>query len=249
MEGAKLAVPEPGAAAARLRAATRVVALTGAGVSAESGVPTFRGPEGLWGRFRAEDLATPEAFARDPRLVWEWYEWRRQRVAAVRPNPAHVALAALESRVPEFLLITQNVDGLHAMAGSRRTLELHGSLWRVRCMGCGERREERRVPLPEKPPRCGCGALLRPDIVWFGEALDPGIVERAHEASLRAEVVLVIGTSSLVQPAASFPRLARSAGAFVVEINPEQTPLSRFADVCLRGRAGEVVPALLREGP
>src|SRR6188768_3962783 len=133
----------------RLRSSKSTVVLTGAGVSAASGVPTFRGQDGLWRQFRAEDLATPEAFARDPRLVWEWYEWRRQRVAAVRPNPAHVALAALETRVPEFRLITQNVDGLHAMAGSRRTLELHGSLWRVRCMGCGERREERRVPLPE----------------------------------------------------------------------------------------------------
>lgn len=249
IERGTLAVAELGAAVARLRAATRVVALTGAGVSAESGVPTFRGADGLWGRFRAEDLATPEAFTRDPRLVWEWYEWRRQRVAAVRPNPAHVALAALEARVPEFLLITQNVDGLHAMAGSRRMLELHGSLWRVRCIGCGERREDRRVPLPGKPPRCACGALLRPDIVWFGEALDPGIVERAHEASLRAEVALVIGTSSLVYPAASLPQLARAAGAFVIEVNPEQTSLSRLADVWLRGRAAEIVPALLGEGP
>lgn len=248
MEGQTLAVSELDAAAARLKAASRVVALTGAGVSAESGVPTFRGPDGLWRQFRAEDLATPEAFARDPALVWEWYEWRRQRVAACRPNPAHAALAVLESRVSEFLLITQNVDGLHLMAGSRRMLELHGSLWHVRCTGCGERREDRRVPLPDAPPRCGCGALLRPDIVWFGEALDPDVVERAQEASLRAEVALVIGTSSLVQPAASLPQLARAAGAFVIEVNPEPTSLSRQAHIWLRGRAGDVVPALLGEG-
>lgn len=249
MAGTTIAVPELSVAAARLRGAARVVALTGAGVSAESGVPTFRGPDGLWGRFRPEDLATPEAFARDPGLVWQWYEWRRQGVAAVRPNAAHFALATLESRVPEFLLITQNVDGLHALAGSRRMVELHGSLWRARCTGCGERGEDRRVPLPEQPPRCGCGALLRPDIVWFGEALDPGVVWRAHDASLQAEVALVIGTSSLVYPAASLPQLARAAGAFVIEVNPEQTSLSRLADVWLRGRAAEIVPALLREGP
>jgi NAD-dependent deacetylase len=249
MKGETITVPEVEAVAARLGAATRAVALTGAGVSAESGVPTFRGPEGLWGRFRAEDLATPEAFARDPRLVWEWYDWRRQRVAVVRPNPAHAALAALESRVREFLLVTQNVDGLHAMAGSRRVVELHGNLWRVRCTGCAESSEDRRVPLPELPPRCGCGALLRPDIVWFGESLDAAAVGRAQAASTAAEVVLVVGTSSLVYPAAALPHLARAAGAFVVEINPEETPLSRVADVWLRGTAAEVVPALVGERP
>src|SRR5688572_4541686 len=157
---------EGGEAAARLRAAHRVLALTGAGVSAESGVPTFRGPEGLWRRFRPEDLATPEAFARDPKLVWEWYAWRREKVAACHPNAAHRALAALDQRVPEFLLATQNVDGLHARAGSRRMVELHGSLWRVRCTACGHV-GERREALPDLP-RCDCGAVLRPDIVWFG---------------------------------------------------------------------------------
>ena len=233
------------AAAARLRGARRVLALTGAGVSAESGVPTFRGQDGLWRRFRAEDLATPQAFARDPKLVWEWYAWRREVIAPLRPNAAHVALAALEQRLPDFLLATQNVDGLHAVAGSRRLLELHGSLWRLRCVACGHAAEDRRMSLPELPPRCACGTVLRPDVVWFGEMLPPAAVEQAVAAAQEAEVVLVIGTSSLVYPAAALPEMARAAGAFVVEINTETTPLTASADVSLRGPAAEITPALL----
>jgi NAD-dependent deacetylase len=232
----------------RLRGAGRVLVLTGAGVSAESGVPTFRGPEGLWRDFRPEDLANPEAFQRDPRLVWEWYAWRRGLVAPLRPNRAHEAIAALEEQVPELLLATQNVDGLHGRAGSRRLIELHGSLWRVRCTGCGGAEEDRRVPLPELPPRCGCGALLRPDIVWFGEALPRAALERAFEAAREAEVVLVAGTSSIVYPAAALPQVARAAGAFVIEVNPEPTPLTPLVQVSLRGRAAEVVPALVEAG-
>jgi NAD-dependent deacetylase len=232
-------------AAERLRAARHVLALTGAGVSAESGVPTFRGPEGLWRRFRPEDLATPEAFRRDPHLVWEWYAWRRERVAACRPNAAHRALAALDAVRPEFLLATQNVDGLHALAGSRRLIELHGSLWRVRCVGCGRVDEERSVPLSALPPRCACGALLRPDVVWFGEPLSAEAIERAFAAAREAEVMLVVGTSSIVYPAAALPQVARSAGAFVIEVNPETTPLSALAQVSLRGTAAEIVPALI----
>ncbi|HEY7512092.1 MAG TPA: NAD-dependent deacylase [Vicinamibacteria bacterium] len=230
-------------AAARLREAQRVLVLTGAGVSAESGVPTFRGPQGLWRSFRPEDLATPEAFARDPRLVWEWYAWRRETVAACAPNPAHRALAALEGRVPEFLLATQNVDGLHARAGSRRLVELHGSLWRVRCTGCGEV-AARREPFPELPPRCRCGSVLRPDVVWFGETLPVEALQRAFTAAREAQVVLVVGTSSLVHPAAAIPEAALFAGACVVEVNPEPTPLSDRATVSLRGRAADVVPWL-----
>ena len=222
-----------------------VLALTGAGVSAESGVPTFRGQDGLWRRFRAEDLATPQAFARDPKLVWEWYAWRREVIAPLRPNAAHVALAALEQRLPDFLLATQNVDGLHAVAGSRRLLELHGSLWRLRCVACGHAAEDRRMSLPELPPRCACGTVLRPDVVWFGEMLPPAAVEQAVAAAQEAEVVLVIGTSSLVYPAAALPEMARAAGAFVVEINTETTPLTASADVSLRGPAAEITPALL----
>jgi NAD-dependent deacetylase len=234
-------------AAERLRAAHRVLALTGAGVSAESGVPTFRGPEGLWRRFRPEDLATPEAFARDPRLVWEWYAWRREKVAACRPNAAHRALAALDRRAPEFLLATQNVDGLHGLAGSRRMVELHGSLWRVRCTACGHAAEHR-GPLPELPPRCECGAVLRPDIVWFGEPLAPPVLEKAFAAAREAEVVVVAGTSSLVYPAAALPEAALWAGAFVIEVNPEPTPLTARASLSIRGRAAEALPVLVGAG-
>jgi NAD-dependent deacetylase len=234
------------AAAERLSVSRRILALTGAGVSAESGVPTFRGAEGLWRRFRPEDLASPEAFARDPKLVWEWYASRRERLAPLRPNAAHAALAVLEARVPGFLLATQNVDGLHAAAGSRAMVELHGNIWRLRCVAaCSEPREDRRIPLPELPPRCGCGALLRPDVVWFGEALDERAVEKAIQAAESAEVVLVIGTSSLVYPAAALPQVAHAHGAFVIEVNPQETPLTPSVDVSLRGKAAELVPALV----
>ncbi len=234
-----------GESARRLGGATRVLVVTGAGISAESGVPTFRGPEGLWRQYRPEDLATPEAFARDPRLVWEWYAWRRERIAPLRPNAAHDALVRLEGRAPEFLLATQNVDGLHAMAGSRRMVELHGSIWRTRCTACAESGEDRRVPLPDLPPRCACGALRRPDIVWFGEALPEAATEAAFAAAHAAEVVLVIGTSSVVYPAAALPQVGRAAGAFVIEVNPEETPLTPLAHAALRGPAALLVPRLL----
>jgi len=234
-------------AAARLRGARRVLAVTGAGISAESGVPTFRGTDGLWREFRAADLATPEAFARDPKLVWEWYAWRREVIAPARPNAAHAALAAFERRLPGFLLATQNVDGLHALAGSRKLVELHGSLWRMRCVGCGHVAEDRSVPLPELPPRCACGNVLRPDVTWFGEMLPVGAVEEAVAAARSAEVVLVIGTSSIVYPAAALPEMARSAGGLVIEVNTEATPLTASAHVSLRGPASEIVPALVAE--
>jgi NAD-dependent deacetylase len=233
------------AARARLRDAQHVLVLTGAGVSAESGVPTFRGPDGLWRRHRPEDLATAEAFERDPLLVWEWYAWRRETIAPLSPNAAHRALAALESRVPEYLLATQNVDGLHAAAGSRRMVELHGTLWRLRCTACALAADDRRVPLPELPPRCACGGLLRPDVVWFGEALPDEAVARAFEAARGADVVLVVGTSSLVYPAAALPQVARAEGALVIEVNPEPTPLTPLVQVSLRGTAASVVPALV----
>jgi len=233
------------AAAARLQGATRVLVVTGAGVSAESGVPTFRGPEGLWRKFRPEELATAEAFERDPRLVWEWYDWRRQKIAAVRPNPAHHAIVALEARAATFLLATQNVDGLHSAAGSRRQLELHGSLWTLRCVACRQERQDRRAPLPELPPRCDCGGLLRPGVVWFGEALSRDVVAESFAAARQAEVVLVVGTSSVVYPAAALPETARAHGAFVIEVNPEPTALTPLADVSLRGTAAEIVPVLV----
>jgi len=221
-----------------------VVVLTGAGVSAESGVPTFRGSGGLWRSYRATDLATPTAFARDPRLVWEFYSWRRELVAACRPNPAHKALAQMERRLPDFTLITQNVDGLHQAAGSQRVVELHGSLWRVRCTRCSYQAEDRRVPLPQLPPRCPrCEGLLRPDVVWFGEALPQGVLEQAWAAAGRASVMLVVGTSAVVEPAASLPRLAKARGAYLIEINPEETPLSPYADEVIREPAGQALPA------
>lgn len=232
-------------AARRIAAAERVLVLTGAGVSAESGVPTFRGPEGLWRQHRPEDLATPDAFSRDPQLVWEWYAWRRGVIAPLRPNPAHEAIARLEARAPTFLLATQNVDGLHAAAGSRRLVELHGSLWRVRCTACGMEAEDRRVPLPELPPRCGCGGLLRPGVVWFGESLPEPALRVAFAAGEAADVVLVVGTSSVVYPAAAIAPAARARGAFVVEVNPDETPLSRLAHTSLRGPAAEILPALV----
>jgi NAD-dependent deacetylase len=204
----------------------------------------FRGTDGLWKNVRPETFASADAFRRDPKLVWEWYAWRREKVAACEPNAAHRALAALDRRAPQFLLATQNVDGLHARAGSRRLVELHGSLWRVRCTGC-ERPAEERGALGELPPRCACGALLRPDIVWFGEPLFPPVLEKAFAAAREAEVVLVAGTSSLVYPAAALPETALFSGAFVIEVNPEPTPLSARASVSLRGRAAEVLPALV----
>ncbi len=224
--------------------ARRIVALTGAGISAESGIPTFRGAGGLWREFRAEDLATPHAFARDPKLVWEWYDWRRGLVAAAKPNPAHAALAAR----PDITLVTQNVDGLHTLAGSRGALEVHGDLWTLRCVGCGAEHVDRTVPLGELPPRCAaCGALLRPGVVWFGEALPERTWSLACEAAEAADVFLVIGTSSLVHPAAGLAARAKlGAGAKVIEVNLERSGAG--ADVFLEGKAGEVLPALLANG-
>ncbi len=220
-----------------------VVVLTGAGVSAESGVPTFRGAEGLWRDHRATDLATPQAFRRDPNLVWEFYNWRREILAPCQPNPAHQAIAQMEETLPDFSLITQNVDGLHWKAGNRKILSLHGDLWQVRCTQCSYRGQDRQVPLPDIPPHCEeCGGLLRPDVVWFGESLPSDVLQAALTASGRARVMLVVGTSALVQPAASLPVIAKQKGARLVEVNPEETPLTPLADEVLRGPAGELLP-------
>ncbi|MFH1726545.1 MAG: NAD-dependent deacylase [Elusimicrobiota bacterium] len=231
---------------AELSGKSRLCALTGAGISAESGVPTFRGPGGLWRKFRPEELATPEAFASDPRLVWEWYDWRRGLIAKAEPNPGHKALAAIEARCRDFWLITQNVDGLHRLAGNRRILYLHGDIWRMRCISCAHALEDRTTPLPEIPPRCPeCGGLLRPDVVWFGESLPPGTFERAFSAAQSAEIFFIVGTAGAVEPAASLARIAKKAGAFVVEVNPQPSALTAVADVSLRGKAGEILPLLV----
>ena len=232
-------------AAQRLAQAGKVAVLTGAGISAESGVPTFRGEDGLWEKYRPEDLATPQAFARDPELVWRWYHWRRGLIAQCEPNPAHRALAELERRAGAFTLITQNVDGLHRLAGNRNLLEVHGNLWMVRCTACGALYEERELDLPQRPACRECGGLLRPHVVWFGESLDSRILEAAWKAAAGCQVMLVVGTSAVVQPAAGLASVAKQAGAFVVEVNLEATPNSREVDVSLMGKAGEILPQLV----
>lgn len=228
-----------------LSGARHVAVLTGAGVSAESGVPTFRDAlTGLWATFRPEDLATPEAFLADPRQVWDWYAWRRELVQRVEPNPAHRAIATLQELVPKLTLITQNVDGLHQRAGSRHVLELHGNIRRVKCF---EHHHSASVwdDSTDRPPRCTtCGSLLRPDVVWFNEDLPAGIWEQAQKAASECDVFFSIGTSMLVYPAAALPLTAREAGGAVVQINPEPTDLDPLARFNLRGRAGEILPAL-----
>jgi len=230
-----------------IRKADRVVVLTGAGISAESGVPVFRGAGGLWRQFRPEELATPEAFERNPQVVWEWYLWRRDRIAAAAPNAGHVAIARLERTRPGLTLLTQNVDGLHERAGSANPVELHGNIWRVRCArNCGYRIRDNEAAQPRTVLHCECGEWLRPDVVWFGEMLAAGTLETARQSVLQADIVLVVGTSAAVYPVAALPRIAHERRARIVEINVDETPLSDEADAVLRGPAGEILPALER---
>ena len=223
-------------------AAGSLVVLTGAGISAESGIPTFRGPGGLWRNFRPEALATPEAFARDPLTVWEWYLWRRGLIDAAEPNAGHRALVALEQRHERFTLITQNVDGLHDRAGSRRILKVHGDLWHSRCTGCAYPRKDRALAYPALPPPCPeCGVPLRPGVVWFGESLPRVVWAEAERAVAQADLLLVVGTSAQVYPAAGLIDLARC----VIDVNPAETPFSSRVAIALAGPAGEILPALL----
>jgi NAD-dependent deacetylase len=232
----------------KLSAAKFVTVLTGAGVSAESGVPTFRDAQtGLWAKYHQEDLATPRAFRRNPRLVWEWYAWRRKLVAAANPNPAHYALRELELLFPNFHLITQNVDGLHQRAGSQNVIELHGNITRTKCFD-----EDVIITswqdTGEVPPKCpNCGGLLRPDVVWFEEVLPKAQMDLAVKASLSCEVFLSVGTSTLVYPAAALPTAALRNGATVVEINPQTTPFTDEADFVLTGPAEVILPKLLEK--
>lgn len=230
-----------------LRSSARVVVLTGAGVSQESGLRTFRDSQaGLWAQYRPEDLASPQAFARDPKLVWDWYSFRREAVKSVRPNAGHYALVEMESRIYDFSLITQNVDGLHAMAGNRHVLELHGNIMRVRCSECGRFTETWGSDL-ESVPHCEeCDGLLRPDVVWFGESLPLMDLQMAVRASQNCSVFFSIGTSGVVYPAAALAHAAMENGAIVVEINLEETPLTSRADFVFRGRSGELLPALVK---
>ncbi len=229
----------------KLADAGAITVLTGAGISADSGVPTFRGADGLWRNFRAEDLATPEAFARDPRLVWEWYNWRRELIATKLPNDAHKAVVELERRRPNFWLITQNVDGLHRDAGSKKLSEIHGNIWKVRCTGCGVVDDNRDVPIAILPMCRHCQSLLRPHIVWFGESLFSEDLQQCATALRSCDVLLIIGTSGVVYPAAGFASVAKETGAFVAEINLDPTPQSALVDVSLHGRAKDLVPLLV----
>ena len=229
-----------------LRRASRVAALTGAGTSAESDVPTFRDSQsGLWARYRPEDLATTQAFQRNPRLVWEWYAWRRELIDKAFPNPGHYALAEMERKLPNMVLITQNVDSMHQQAGSQEVIELHGNIRRTKCF-----QEGIIIPTWEEtdaiPPRCPqCGGPLRPDVVWFGEGLPQEALRKAWLAARECQVFFSIGTSTLVQPAASLPLVAQEAGAMIVEINPSPTPLTHTASYTLQGPSGKMLPALV----
>jgi NAD-dependent deacetylase len=233
---------------AALKRAKHVAVLTGAGVSAESGVPTFRDAQtGLWAKFRPEDLATPEAFKRNPPMVWQWYQERRAAIATVAPNPGHFALAQMQSMFERFTLITQNVDGLHVTAGSTDVIELHGNILKTKCFECNAPQEM----LPDdhgSPPLCDCGkSFCRPDVVWFGEALPTAAIDRAQQAARECDVFFSIGTSTQVFPAADLPFEAKIRGAVVVEINPDETPLTQHADYVLRAPSGVALPLLLEK--
>jgi NAD-dependent deacetylase len=222
----------------------KIAVLTGAGVSKASGIPTYRdGSDALWNNYHPQELATPEAFARAPVLVWEFYDWRRQNMARAKPNAAHLTLVEMEAALPDFTLVTQNIDGLHREAGNKNVLYLHGDIWLVRCTECDYHDEDRRVPLPELPPRCPhCGAMLRPDIVWFGEALDGRTLNLAEQAFRKADIALVVGTSSVVYPAAYLPHYTREHSGRIIEFNMDRTELSIYADEVILGPAELTLP-------
>jgi NAD-dependent deacetylase len=231
-------------AAQHLKSAKKVVVLTGAGISKESGIDTFRDKDdtGLWSKYNPMDLASPIAFNKDPKLVWDWYHWRRKKARAAKPNPAHEVVAKWESRFDEMFLVTQNVDGLHQRAGSKNLVCLHGNIWETRCSNT-DKVLEKYETFDEVPPYCKCGAMLRPNIVWFGESLAPGVMELSYEKVLNSDVLVVIGTSLVVYPAAGIVPHALQAGVKVIEVNPDQSDFSSQT-LFLKGRAGEVMPEL-----
>ena len=229
----------------RFARAQRVLVLTGAGVSAESGVPTFRGGghSAVWKGLPFDVISSAEMLERNLPAVWEWFDYRRDFLESILPNAAHYEIARWQERFPEFTLVTQNVDGLHHKAGSRDVIELHGNIWRARCVAC---RFSHDMSKASRPEAClECGESLRPDVVLFGEFLPPGAFEFASERASRCELCLVVGTSALVYPAAGLPEIAKAAGAYVCEVNPERTPLSALCDEVLLGKAGEVLPLFL----
>ena len=234
-------------AAGFLRGARSVVVSTGAGISKESGIPTFRdAPNALWENFDPEKLASPEGFLDDPPLVWRWYEERRRMISEAQPNPGHTAIARLEGHFDRFVVVTQNIDDLHRKAGSKNIIEMHGNIFRYKCHDMGHPIGE--LPRDDRvPPRCRCGSMIRPDVVWFGELLPEEAVEHAYRALQTCDVMLVVGTSGIVYPVAGFPEVARRAGARIIEVNPEETPITLLADVFLEGAAGEVLPRLADE--
>ena len=229
----------------RIRSAKRASVLTGAGISAESGIPTFRGAGGIWEKYDFTKLATPQGFKENPELVWEWYQLRQREMKKAGPNPAHRTIVDMEKRFQEFAVLTQNIDGMHRRAGSKKVVELHGNIWRMRCPRDGTV-IDLESPVEEIPPLCHCGSMLRPDVVWFGEPLPAEALESASEAASRSEVMFVVGTSAVVYPAAALPSLTKNSGGLVVEINTEKTDLSYYADVSFFGRAGELMPVLWR---
>jgi NAD-dependent deacetylase len=223
-----------------------VCVLTGAGISAESGVATFRGVDGLWSKLKPEELANFDAFMRNPELVWEWYNYRRKIIHDVKPNAGHYALVQMEKYVNEFTLITQNIDNLHYRAGNKKVLELHGNIERSYCVDCGKFVENIEVTTAKKVPKCSlCNGIIRPDVVWFGEMLPDGVFKAATEAALRCELFFAIGTSAVVYPAASLPVTAKNQGAYIVEVNTERTEISHIVNETLICKAGEVLPLLI----
>jgi NAD-dependent deacetylase len=231
-----------------IKSAQSIFVLTGAGISAESGIPTFRGTDGLWKNYSVTDLATPEAFARNPRLVWEWYQWRQDIINQAEPNPAHYAVAELEKITHNFLLLTQNVDNLHQRAGSKNVLHLHGSIFSARCIDCGNKilYNSKEDYAKSALPRCACGGLLRPDVVWFGEPIPQDIWHSALNFLNDADLALICGTSGVVWPAAAIPEIAGQSGTATIEINLEPTPLTNIVNVSLHGKAGELLPRIIQ---
>ncbi len=228
-----------------LKGAKYLVVLAGAGLSQESGIPTFRGADGLWKQFRPEELATFDAFRKNPDLVWEWYCWRRSIIARAEPNPGHYAIVEMEKRFEQFFLITQNVDGLHRRAGNKKFVEIHGCIWESRCLNCHNVIEDHEIDHRKIPPCRKCGGRLRPNVVWFGEAIPDMSLRKSIYSAQNCDVMIVVGTSGYVQPAASLPFHAKQNNAFVIDVNVEATPVSEIADVFLQGKAGEILPAIV----